>query len=248
MPDKSNIEWTDATWNPITGCTKVGPGCDHCYAEFIADVRLKGTKAFPNGFALTHREHLMDQPLRWKRPRRIFVNSMSDLFHKHVVSPPVGGAIPHGTLDRIFDVMEQATWHTFQILTKRSSLMRDYMHKRYYSAITSPPENIWCGVSVEDHERTIRIEHLRQTIADTRFISFEPLLSPIGPVDLTGIDWAIVGGESGPYARPMEADWVRDLRDQCVEQGVAFFFKQWGGKTKAKGDCVLDGRTHLDFP
>lgn len=274
MGDKSNIEWTDSTWNPITGCTKVGPGCDHCYAEHIAEHRLKGTKAFPNGFGLTYRPHLLDQPLRWKRPRRIFVNSMSDLFHKHVVNPPPGGPIPLCALDYIFNRMEAADWHTYQILTKRSSLMRDWVNDRFRRAsgdpITpgAPPPHIWLGVSVEDRDHIGRIEHLRKTRVDdngVRFVSFEPLLGRIGPVDLTGIHWAIVGGESGNQARPIESDWVRDLRDQCDAQGVAFFFKQWGANRPAdvkndpfndetirkggpKGGNMLDNRTHLAFP
>ena len=260
MGDKSNIEWTDASWNPITGCTKVGPGCDNCYAEHIAERRLKGTKAFPDGFNLTARPHLLDQPIRWQRPRRIFVNSMSDLFHKHVVRPRAGGPIPLGFLSQIFGVMEEADHHTYQILTKRSSLMRDYINARYGDTMTTglgPPSHIWCGVSVEDRAHVKRIDHLRDTNAALRFISFEPLLGPIGEVDLTRIHWAIVGGESGPNARPMDAFWVRELRDQCAEQGVAFFFKQWGGKSKPLKDpakytddkvCILDGVAHLNFP
>lgn len=255
MGDKSNIEWTDATWNPISGCTKVGPGCDNCYAEHIAERRLKGTKAFPNGFALTWRPHLLNLPLRWTRPRRIFVNSMSDLFHEHVVNPPKDGAIPVCALHYIFNRMEEADQHIYQILTKRSSLMRDFIKHRYDDELA--PEQIWCGVSVEDRQRCGRIKHLRDTAVQTRFISFEPLLGPIGEVDLTGIDWAIVGGESGPNARPMDPFWVRELRDQCAEQGVAFFFKQWGGKRKPVNDpakytddgvCILDGVAHLNFP
>ena len=259
MGDKSKIEWTDATWNPITGCTKVGPGCDHCYAERIAHGRLKGTKAFPNGFALTWKEHLVEQPLRWRRPRRIFVNSMSDLFHKDVVKPKAGGPIPADGLERIFEVMEEANHHTYQILTKRSSLMRDFMNDRYGRVLgyASIPEHIWCGVSVEDRAHIGRIEHLRDTYAHIRFISFEPLLGPIGEVDMSGIDWAIVGGESGSKARPIDAFWIRELRDQCAEQGVAFFFKQWSGfrmplndpaKYTDDGVCILDGVAHLNFP
>ena len=217
---------------------------------------MKGTKAFPNGFALTYRPHLLDKPIQWKRPRKIFVNSMSDLFHKHVVNPPPDGAIPQCAINYIFNRMIQANHHTFQILTKRSSIMRDWINGEFGApgkktwTVALPP-HIWLGVSVEDRAHIGRIDHLRNTGRHpdmVRFVSFEPLLGPIGPVDLTGIHWAIAGGESGPYARPMEADWVRDLRDQCAEQGVAFFFKQWGGRRKAKGDCVLDGRTHLDFP
>ena len=261
MGDKSNIEWTDATWNPITGCTKVGPGCDNCYAEHIADRRLKGTKAFPNGFDLTWRPHLLDQPLRWKRPRKIFVNSMSDLFHKNVVNPPKGGPIPECALYYIFNRMvrggpphlsgaDQAVVSDAGLDQRR--VRRTRTGKTWKGPPPAPlPPHIWLGVSVEDRAHIGRIDHLRNTgwhPEAVRFVSFEPLLGPIGPVDLSGIHWAIVGGESGPRARPMEADWVRQLRRTCRDQGVAFFFKQWGGRAKAKGDCVLDGRTHLDFP
>lgn len=255
MGDKSNIEWTDATWNPITGCTKVGPGCDNCYAEFIADVRLKGTKAFPNGFELTYRPHLLNKPLEWKRPRMVFVNSMSDLFHADVITPPDGSGLPIAVLDCIFNRMEEADRHTYQILTKRSSLMRTWINGRY-GADGAPPQ-MWLGVSVEDRQRASRIRHLRETKCRTRFVSFEPLLAPIGKVDLTGISWAIVGGERGPGSRPMSAEWVRELRDQCAEQGVAFFFKQWGDKPtgvdkdqrkNADGEAMIDGRSHQEYP
>ena len=257
MGDNTNIEWSDATWNPITGCTKVGPGCDNCYAEFIADVRLKGTKAFPNGFDLTFRPHLMDQPRRWRRGRKIFVNSMSDLFHKDVVNPPPNGAIPPGTLDRIFEEMEHCRHHTFQVLTKRASLMQKYINRRYKGGTC--PAHIWLGVSVETRQQRGRLEHLRKTNCAVRFVSFEPLLAPMGPVDMSGIAWAIVGGESGPKARPMKKRWVCDLKRECAGQHVAFFFKQWGGRRKAAPDDmfiddnsggrnILDGKTHLDFP
>lgn len=260
MGDRTNIEWSDATWNPITGCSPVGPGCDNCYADNIAN-RFAGTPAFPLGFGLTYRPKVLDQPLKWKRPRKIFVNSMSDLFHKGVINPPPGCNIPAAALGYIFNRIEEADWHTYQILTKRSSLMRDWINDRY----AEPLPHVWLGVSVEDRPHASRIEHLRATRAAVRFISFEPLLGPIGPVDLSGIDWVIVGGESGRAARPILSDWVRDIRDQCVDQGVALFFKQWGSnppqdvlddplnsativKGGPKGGCVIDGRKHLKFP
>lgn len=238
MALNSRIEWTDATWNPVSGCTKVTRGCDHCYAERIAE-RFRGVKGHPfeNGFDLTLRNHKLREPLAWRASRRIFVNSMSDLFHKE---------IPKEFVDRIFETMEQADWHVFQILTKRSSIMRRYINERYADKVAPP--HIWLGVSVEDRKSLVRLAHLRQTRASVRFISFEPLLEDLGKVDLGGIQWAIVGGESGPGARPILPEWLRALRDQCRSQEVAFFFKQWGGRTsKARGNR-LDGRHWLEFP
>jgi len=202
MAQKSEIEWTDATWNPVTGCTKIGPGCDHCYAERFAE-RWRGIEGHPyeQGFDMRLWASRLGQPEKWKKPRMIFVNSMSDLFHKD---------IPHGFIDRVFDAMEAADWHVYQVLTKRSSLMRNYVRRRYDGGRV--PSHIWLGVSVEDAAYKGRIEHLRQINSDARFISFEPLLGPIGEVDLTGIAWAIVGGESGPGARLMEAAWATELR------------------------------------
>ena len=268
MGDRTGIEWSDATWNPITGCDAVGPGCDNCYAESIAE-RVRGTHAFPNGFDLTWRPKALDQPLRWKRPRKIFVNSMSDLFHKAVVNSTGNHSIPTCALEYIFNRIEEADWHTYQILTKRSSLMRDWINNRYphtdSRCVVEPLPHVWLGVSVEDRAHIGRIEHLRATNAAVRFISFEPLLAPIGPVDLSGIHWVIAGGESGRSARPIQSDWVREIRDHCAAQGVAFFFKQWGScrpldvindpansktitKGGPKGGCILDGRKHLEFP
>ena len=259
MGDRTGIEWSDATWNPITGCDAVGPGCDNCYAENIAE-RFRGTPAFPDGFDLTWRPNALDQPLRWKRPRKIFVNSMSDLFHKAVLNPQQADRIPLAALEYIFNRIEEADWHTYQILTKRSSLMRDWINNRYQA---DPLPHVWLGVSVEDAAHTSRIEHLRATNAAVRFISFEPLLGAIGPVDLSGIHWVIVGGESGRLARPIRSEWVREIRDQCAEQHVALFFKQWGSnpppdvvadirnavtKGGPKGGNTLDGETHIDFP
>jgi len=238
VADGSAIEWTDATWNPVTGCTKVTRGCDNCYAARFAE-RWRGIPDHPfsTGFDLTLRPERLAQPLKWRRPRMIFVNSMSDLFHKDV---------PTEFADRVFDVMEDADWHIFQVLTKRSSLMRDYLRARYGGG--RGPAHIWCGVSVEDAQATARIAHLRASQAGVRFLSVEPLIAAMGVVDLTGVDWVIVGGESGPRARPMHPEWVREVRDQCVAQGVAFFFKQWGGARPKSGGRELDGREWSEFP
>ncbi|QPC45041.1 phage Gp37/Gp68 family protein [Kaustia mangrovi] len=238
MAQKSEIEWTDATWNPMTGCTKVGPGCDNCYAERFAE-RWRGVDGHPysQGFDLRLWPDRLEQPARWKRPRMIFVNSMSDLFHKE---------IPRDFIDRVFDAMERADWHVYQVLTKRSSLMRNYVAKRY--AGRPVPTHIWLGVSVEDAAHTSRICHLQDINSPARFISFEPLLGPIGMVDLEGIAWAIVGGESGPRARPMRSVWATQIRDICQRDGVAFFFKQWGGARPKSGGRLLDGEEWNGFP
>jgi protein gp37 len=238
MADRSSIEWTDATWNPVTGCTKITAGCDNCYAARFSE-RFRGVKGHPfeNGFDLTLRPDRIGQPLTWRRPRMIFVNSMSDLFHKEV---------PRDFIDRVFDAMEEADWHVFQLLTKRSSLMRNYLKGRYQHA--SPPSHIWVGTSVEDCRATSRIRHLREAPAAVRFLSVEPLIGPIGEVDLSGIHWVIAGGESGPGARPMHIDWAREIRDQCNTQGVAFFFKQWGGARPKSGGRTLDGRQWDELP
>lgn len=238
MAEKSAIEWTDATWNPVTGCTKISAGCDNCYAARFSE-RFRGTPSHPfeTGFDLTLRPERLLQPLAWRRPKMIFVNSMSDLFQKE---------IPKEFMGRVFDIMEQATWHTFQVLTKRSSLMRDFLRRRYGQG--RGPTHIWCGVSVEDGTKLSRVRHLRDAPAGTRFLSVEPLIAPVGRLDLTGVDWVIVGGESGPQARPMDAAWVRDIRDQCQASGVAFFFKQWGGFRPKSGGRVLDGREWSEFP
>ena len=238
MADGTSIEWTDATWNPVTGCTKITRGCNNCYAERFSE-RFRGVPGHPfaAGFDLTLRPERLDQPLKWTRPRMIFVNSMSDLFHKRVPLP---------FIDQVFDVMEAAKWHVFQVLTKRSSLMRDHLRRRY--GRERGPTHIWCGVSVEDSQAKARIEHLRSTPAGVRFISIEPLIDAVGPVDLAGIDWVIAGGESGPGARPIHLEWAREIRDQCVEQGVPFFFKQWGGLRPKSGGRELDGREWNEFP
>ncbi|MBJ7527880.1 MAG: phage Gp37/Gp68 family protein [Sphingomonadaceae bacterium] len=238
MSDGSTIEWTDATWNPVTGCTKITRGCDNCYAERFAE-RWRGIPGHPfeNGFDLTLRRERVQQPLRWKRPRMIFVNSMSDLFHKK---------IPMSFIDSVFDTMEAAHWHVFQVLTKRSSLMLRYLSARYRDG--RGPAHIWCGVSVEDAKAKPRLTHLRESPAGVRFLSVEPLIGAVGTMDLTGIDWVIVGGESGPGARPIHLEWVREVRDQCLAQDVAFFFKQWGGPRPKSGGRELDGQEWNQFP
>jgi protein gp37 len=238
MADSSAIEWTDATWNPVTGCTKVSRGCDNCYAERFSE-RFRGVRGHPFevGFDLTLRPERIMQPLAWKRQRMIFVNSMSDLFHKQ---------IPRTFIDQVFDTMERANWHTFQVLTKRSSLLSRYLKGRY--GIGNAPAHIWCGVSIEDAQAKVRITQLSAARASIRFLSLEPLLGPIGRLDLAAIDWVIVGGESGPRARPMHADWVREIRDQCELQGVAFFFKQWGGMRPKSGGRSLDNREWNEYP
>src|SRR6478735_7709821 len=238
MASTTTIEWTDATWNPVTGCTKISKGCDNCYAERFSE-RFRGTAGHPfeTGFDFTLRPLRLEQPLRWRHPRMIFVNSMSDLFHKE---------IPASFISQICDTMERAHWHTFQVLTKRSSLMLNFLRRRYGDE--KGPSHIWFGVSVEDGTKKSRIRHLQESPASTRFLSIEPLIGPIGRLDLTGIDWVIVGGESGPRARLMNPEWVREVRDQCEASNVAFFFKQWGGLRPKTGGRDLDGREWSQFP
>lgn len=234
MADRSAIEWTEATWNPITGCTKVSPGCKHCYAERLARrLQAMGHPNYASGFALTLHEHVLELPLQWKTPRVIFVNSMSDLFHENV---------PLTFIHQVFEIMNQAHWHQFQVLTKRSARLFELSNDLPWAP------NIWMGVSVENQRYVYRIDHLRQTRAAIRFLSLEPLLGPLPNLDLTGIHWVIVGGESGPGARPMQEDWVTDIRDQCLEAGVPFFFKQWGGVHKKKAGRSLQGRTWDEMP
>lgn len=219
MADKSSIEWTDATWNPVRGCTKISPGCKNCYAETFAE-RFRGVSGHPyeQGFDLRIVPEKLEEPLKWKRPRQIFVNSMSDLFHVDV---------PEAYISAVADVMRRANWHTYQVLTKRSERMRDLLNGTLLEA--AQMKHIWWGVSVEDRKYGLpRIEHLRAAQAAVRFLSIEPLLEDLGAVDFRGISWVIVGGESGRAARAMHPDWVRSLREQCVSSGVAFFFKQWG--------------------
>jgi protein gp37 len=231
---RSSIEWTESTWNPVTGCTKISPGCDNCYAERMAH-RLKamGQPNYRNGFELTVHEDALELPLTWRARRVVFVNSMSDLFHKHV---------PAEFIRRAFDVMRRAEWHVFQVLTKRSHRMAAM------SGVLDWPEHVWAGVSVENGDYAFRLDDLRETAASIRFVSFEPLLGPVAGADLSGIDWVIVGGESGPGARPMDRQWVEDIRDQCLEERIPFFFKQWGGRNKKRTGRTLEGRTWDQMP
>lgn len=232
MAQTSEIEWTDVTWNPVAGCTKISAGCDNCYAERFAE-RWRGVKGNPYEFGFDLRLHpqRLDQPAKLRKPSFIFVNSMSDLFHKE---------IPTEYIDRVFDVMERADWHVYQVLTKRSSLMKRYVAKRYAGGVA--PSHIWLGVSLENADQRSRVGHLQAAPATMRFLSIEPLLAPVGELNLSGIDWVIVGGESGPGHRPMDAAWVRDIRDQCRRAKVAFFFKQWGGSRPKANGRLLDGR------
>jgi protein gp37 len=238
MANATEIEWTDATWNPITGCSKITRGCDFCYAERFSE-RFRGVPGHPfeNGFDLTLRPERLQQPLQWRKRKRVFVNSMSDLFHKEV---------PRAFIDLVFDTMEQADWHTFQVLTKRSSLMVKYLRARYGTRLAPP--HIWLGVSIEDKQNAVRLKHLQTAQASVRFVSFEPLLGPVGKVDLSRIDWAIVGGESGPNCRPMAEEWAIEIRDQCQAFEVAFFFKQWGGIRPKSGGRLLRGREWNQYP
>lgn len=234
MASESKIEWTGATWNPITGCNKVSPGCKFCYADRMSQ-RLKamGVSNYRNGFELTLHEHMLSRPSEWKTPSLIFVNSMSDLFHEQA---------PLDYIQRVFEVMRDADWHTFQILTKRSERLREV------SSLLDWPANVWQGVSVENRDYCHRIQNLKQCGAAIKFLSLEPLLGPLPDLDLSGIDWVIVGGESGPGARPIMKDWVRQIRDTCREASVPFFFKQWGGVNKKKNGRTLDGETHDQMP
>ncbi|MFO0891038.1 MAG: phage Gp37/Gp68 family protein [Isosphaeraceae bacterium] len=239
MSLNTKIEWTDATWNPIRGCTKISPGCAHCYAETFAE-RFRGVPGHPyeQGFDLRLMPQKLEEPLGWKTPRMVFVNSMSDLFHEDV---------PEDYIERVCRVMAEASRHTFQVLTKRSERMRELLRGRLSFVADQP--HIWFGVSVENRRHGLpRIEHLRETPAGLRMLSVEPLLEDLGPVDLRGIGWVILGGESGHGARPLEADWVRSIRDQCRDAGVPFFFKQWGGVRKKAAGRTLDGRTHDETP
>ncbi|GIV21006.1 MAG: hypothetical protein KatS3mg023_2757 [Armatimonadota bacterium] len=234
MALNSRIEWTESTWNPVTGCTKVSQGCKHCYAERLA-LRLQrmGVERYRNGFKVTLHEDLLDLPRRWREPRIIFVNSMSDLFHEEV---------PFWFIERVFATMRDCDHHIFQVLTKRSARLRELAPQLPWTS------NIWAGVSVENPQMFFRIHDLLQTPAQVKFLSCEPLLAPLPNLPLQGIDWVIVGGESGPDARLMQPEWVRDIRDQCRAAGVAFFFKQWGGVRKELNGRILDGRTHDEMP
>jgi protein gp37 len=234
MADRSAIEWTEATWNPVTGCSKVSPGCAHCYAETFSE-RWRGVPGHPyeQGFDLRLWPARLEVPLRWRRPRVIFVNSMSDLFHE---------AIPDDFITDVFDVMARADWHVFQVLTKREDRLAGM------AANLPWPPNVWMGVTIENRRFVHRAVRLREVPAAVRFISAEPLLGPLEGLDLDGIDWLIAGGESGPRHRAVRAEWLRDLRDRCTADGVAYFFKQWGGRRPKAGGRELDGRTWEEMP
>jgi len=234
MAANSSIEWTGSTWNPVTGCSKISIGCRNCYAERMARrLQAMGQPNYRNGFGVTLHPHVVDLPLTWKTPRTIFVNSMSDLFHEKV---------PDAFIRKIFGVMVKAKWHRFQVLTKRARRLLEL------SAVLPWTRNIWMGVTVEDGNVIDRIDHLRKTVAEVKFLSIEPLLGPLPELNLTGIDWVIVGGESGPGARYMDPSWVTDIQGQCVSAGVPFFFKQWGGTDKKKAGRILKGRTWDEMP
>lgn len=239
MSAVSEIEWTDATWNPVRGCTKVSPGCKNCYAERFAE-RFRGIPGHPYefGFDLRLVPEKLREPLRWTASKRIFVNSMSDLFHSDV---------PDQFISSVVEVMMQARWHIFQVLTKRSERLAGLLSSSLKEAAAT--DHIWWGVSVENKRHGLpRIQHLREASARVRFLSIEPLIEDLGPIDLAGISWVIVGGESGPRARPMEAAWVERIHQQCQEQRVPFFFKQWGGTRKKKTGRLLHGRTYDEMP
>ena len=230
----SKIEWTDSTWNPVTGCTKISAGCKYCYAERMSSRLFKmGVENYKNEFQLTLHPNALSKPLEWKKPKIIFVNSMSDLFHKDV---------PLSFIKKIFAVMEKAHWHTFQVLTKRAERLLELSPK------LSWPKNVWMGVSVESNDYIHRAEILRQTDAKVKFLSVEPLIASVSNIVIDDLDWVIVGGESGPKAREMKVEWVREVRDLCIEKQVAFFFKQWGGVNKKKAGRVLDERTWDEMP
>ena len=248
MGDKSAIEWTDATWNPTTGCDRISPGCAHCYAlDLAARLKAMGSTAYQvdgdprtsgPGFGLQLHPERLEIPLTWTRRRRIFVDSMSDLFHPDV---------PSWFLAKVWRVMARAPQHTFQILTKRPERMRAWVTASDEVTVPTLP-NVWLGTSVENARWRVRVDELRETPAAIRFLSCEPLLGPLGELDLLGIDWVIAGGESGPEHRPVKVEWIREIRDQCVDAGVPFLFKQWGGRTSKSGGRELDGRTWDEFP
>jgi len=234
MAGLSKIEWTEATWNPVTGCDKVSPGCKNCYAErFALRLQAAGTPQYKNGFLLTLHSRALEIPLGWKKPKVIFVNSMGDLFHKDV---------PIEFIQRVFSVMKATPQHQFQILTKRAERLTELDRQLAWS------DNVWMGVSIENADYINRISYLKSTKARIKFLSLEPLLGPLPHLDLKGIDWVIVGGESGPYARPMKPQWVRQIRAQCIAARVPFFFKQWGGVFKSKTGRTLDGKTWDQMP
>ncbi len=230
----TKIEWTESTWNPMTGCTKISPGCKNCYAERMAKrLQAMGVEKYKIGFQLKFHEEVLEEPLTWSKPQMIFVNSMSDLFHENVSVD---------VILRVFDVMRIANWHQFQVLTKRAERLQ------VLNNYIDWPNNVWVGVSVENEDYLYRIDLLRRTNAAIKFLSLEPLLGPLHRLNLSGIDWVIVGGESGPHARPIDVEWVRGIREQCIQANVPFFFKQWGGTNKKKSGRILDARTWDQMP
>lgn len=234
MSHGSGIEWTESTWNPVTGCNKISPGCKHCYAERMAErLRAMGQANYRNGFQLTLQPHMVELPLHWAKPQTIFVNSMSDLFHDDV---------PLEFIQMVFATMSKAHWHRFQVLTKRSRRLLSISDRLTW------PANVWMGVSVENADYIERIDELRDTGAMVKFLSLEPLLGPLLNLKLNGIDWVIVGGESGPGARPMLQEWVVSIQEQCLSADIPFFFKQWGGVNKKKAGRTLNGRTWDQMP
>ena len=231
---QSRIEWTQATWNPVTGCDKISPGCKHCYAERMSRrLQAMGNRNYAHGFQVTLHEHMLERPLSWHKPQLVFVNSMSDLFHE---------AVPLTFIQRVFDVMERAHWHKFQVLTKRAERLAELAPRLVW------PSNVWMGVSIESQKYQYRIDYLARTDAGIKFLSLEPLLGPLPGLNLQDIDWVIVGGESGPGARPIASDWVTEIRDQCLRAQTPFFFKQWGGYNKKKTGRLLEGRTWDQLP
>ncbi len=231
----TKIEWTDEVWNPVTGCTKISAGCKNCYAERMAKrLQAMGQRNYVNGFNPTTHDHMLERPLKWKKPRRVFVNSMSDLFHKDVSSE---------FIQKVFQIMNETPQHTYQLLTKRPlRALHDIAHLVQWTT------NIWMGVSIENDKQRWRMETLKNIPAYRRFLSIEPLIGEIQPLDLNGVDWVIVGGESGSGARPMKEEWVTNIRDWCVESRTAFFFKQWGGVNKKKTGNLLEGETWNQMP
>jgi protein gp37 len=234
MSTQSSIEWTECTWNPVSGCTKISPGCANCYAERMARrLQAMGQRRYRNGFQITMHPEAIEEPYQWKKPRVVFVNSMSDLFHEK---------IPLEFIRRIFAVMNNSPQHTFQILTKRSQRLAEL------AGLLTWSENIWMGVTVENSDYLYRVDYLRQVDARVRFLSLEPLLGPLDDLDLRGIDWVIVGGESGPYARPMKEDWAVSIKSECERMDIPFFFKQWGGFNKKKAGRLLEGQLWDELP
>ncbi|MCY4000342.1 MAG: phage Gp37/Gp68 family protein [Bacteroidetes bacterium] len=234
MSTKSSIEWTETTWNPVTGCTKISHGCKFCYADRMARrLQAMGLEKYRNGFAVTIHPSALKDPLTWKKPRLVFVNSMSDLFHEDV---------PLSFIQSVFKTMNEASQHTFQVLTKRPSRVLEIENNLDWSP------NIWLGTSIESQRWQFRLQELNKINAEVKFLSLEPLIGPLPDIPVKGIDWVIVGGESGPGARPMEPDWVREIRDVCLQEEIPFFFKQWGGVFKKRAGRILDGRTWDQMP